>query len=166
MRIFPTPKDFRGDWGEVCSDPHSRETSESCRSGSGCAPSNGEGDCVGSLGQELRLVTVRVPHDFRVALPPPRIPRCTLAGGTLRNFFRKVWHPLFPEKMTGGNPGKLVAQGQRRFSLYTIWGTLRIMVLKVSWGTLGIMVPKVSGNNFRPGGTLRHMWRKVYSPRK
>lgn len=59
------------------------------------------------------------------------------------------------------------SQGQRRFALYTIWGTLRIMILrvswgtlrimvrKVSWGTLGIMVPKVSGNNFRPGVSWR-----------
>ncbi len=36
------------------------------------------------------------------------------------------------------------SQGQRRLALYTIWGTLRIMVLKVSWGTLWIMIHKVS----------------------
>jgi hypothetical protein len=56
------------------------------------------GDCVGSLGQELRLVTVRVPHDFRVALPPPRIPRCTLAGGNPGNHGSQGLTPNIPRE--------------------------------------------------------------------
>jgi hypothetical protein len=51
------------------------------------------------------------------------------------------------------------SQGQRRFALYTIWGTLRIMVRKVSWCGLYTIL----GN---PGLTVSPGSDAHYSPRK